>query len=199
VPHEIDFPDSEPRFDFDSDCLAFRARVDGRPVECVLTAELLMTHFGAEEPSEEAMRAAYRDHRPEIQSIARDHIENGWIDEGRLFLTRRFTRLNVTFADRIRESPILRALVDSAQRMLAEIIGPNADTVAIVWDTDLASSHHPDINLRITDPSLPYSDRVKISSGGKVEADPIKDGMMLAISWGRILRQRARKLTILSG
>jgi hypothetical protein len=199
VPHDIEFPDIEPRFVFDRDCLAFTARVGGHSVECLVTAEMLMTHFGAQEPSEEEMRAAYREHRAEIQSIARDHIQNGWVDESRLFLTTRFTRLKVTFGDRLDERPDLRAMADAAHRILVEIIGPNAKTVEVLWDTETVRSDPQVLILRITDPLLPHTQKFKIYPGAKWKEDPLKLHLEVGMSWGRILRMRAQELTIQSG
>src|SRR5207244_2212688 len=89
---EITFPDSDPRYILDRDCLAFRATVDGKPVECLVTAELLLSEFGAKGMDEAEMRAAYRERKAKIQGLARSHIERGWVDpENRVFLTTRYT------------------------------------------------------------------------------------------------------------
>jgi hypothetical protein len=92
VPKDIQFPEAEPRYVFERDCLGFRALADGKPVECMVTAELLFSRFKARDMSEEALRQAYREHKATIQGIARRHIENGWIDEeNRVFLTSHFS------------------------------------------------------------------------------------------------------------
>src|SRR4051812_46925590 len=110
---KIVFPDGEPSYVFDWDCLAFRALADGKPVECLVTGELLMARFGATSMTEESLRQAYRTHKNEIQDVARNHLEHGWIDEAsRVFLTTRFTRLRVRFSDQVAQWPVSRALVD---------------------------------------------------------------------------------------
>lgn len=198
MPREIVFPEGEPRYVFERDCLAFPAKVDGQPVECLVTLELLMANFGAEEPSEQAMRKAYREHRAAIQDLARIQIENGWIDEeSRVFLTTRFTRLTVTYGERLRSNPNLRASSEAAQRLLTEIIGPNAEEVNVEWD---AENRPPDLvllTLRIMDPSLPYSG--KVSLGPKVWQDSTTLSLILGGAWSDLLRARSRRLILKSG
>jgi hypothetical protein len=170
VAQEITFPNVEPLYVFDRDCLSFRAIVDGLlPVECIVTAELLLSQFGAKSFTEEDMRKAFQEHRAEIQALARTHIENNWINEGRIFLTTRFTRLNVTYGRDLETVPRFRILVESAHRMLTGIIGPNAETVNVEWSVD-QDQPAPGINVRIADPSAPYS--VKTFFGPKEMADP---------------------------
>ena len=167
MPEAIAFPDVEPQYLFDRDCLAFRAFADGKPVQCLVTAELLMTSFGARGLSEQSMREAYRQHRPQIQELARLHINLGWIDsEGRVFLNKRHTKLTVSFAGSIAGWSGGRMLVDAAHRMLLEIIGPNAGSVTIEWDRAEDSYRQPVLTLRITNPELPASSGAVFSSGG---------------------------------
>src|SRR5262245_49240489 len=170
VPKEILFPEVEPRYVFERDCLGFRALADGTPVECLVTAELLLARFGAQDWTEDALRQAYREHRATIQAIARNHIANGWIDEEGLLLTTRFTRLSVTFGERLREWAAGRAKADAAHHMLTEIIGPNAEEVIVEWDADDRPPGQLSINLRIADPSIPYS--VKALLGPREWEDP---------------------------
>jgi hypothetical protein len=199
VATEIEFPDVEPRFVFDRGCLAFIARVGDTPVECLVTAELLMTHFGAQEPSEDALRAAYHEQRSEIQSIAKEHIQNGWVEEGQVVLTTRFTRLRVQYSVRIVERPTFLAMVDAAQKMLAEFIGANAGTVAILWDTETQPSDSPVLILEISYPPHSHPQLFRLFPGARWEEDPLKLRLTLGMNWARILRMQARKLAIQSG
>jgi hypothetical protein len=193
MPKEINFPDAEPRYIFDRDCLGFRAFADGKPLACMVTAELLYTRFGARDFTEEAMRRAYREHRPEIQAIARTHIENDWIDEqGRVFLTTRHSRLNVRFDDEVNNHPRGRELVEPAHRLLLGIIGPDAEKVDVEWGV-IPGSAYPELHLRIADPDVPYS--VEGLFGPGESADPTTFGVHLARLWGSILRARSRILT----
>jgi hypothetical protein len=198
VPTEIEFPNIEPTYDFDRDCLSFRARVDSQPVECLVTAELLLARFGARDMTEEAMREAYREHRTEIQDIARSHIANGWIDEeARIFLTTRFTRLSVTFNERLDQWAIGRAAAEAAHQMLTKIIGPNAEEVIVEWDGGERLPGDLLISFRIADPSVPFS--VKVSLGPAEWQDRTALNVWLAGNWGAILRARSRKLLVKLG
>jgi hypothetical protein len=191
VPNEIEFENCEPRYDFDRDCLAFRARVEGKLVDCLVTAELLMARFGARDMSEDAMREAFRAHRAEIEALARSHIETGWIDEdGRVFLTTRFTQLNVTVTPRAATFPP----VALAHRLLTEIIGPNAEAINITWDVEGVPSAHPGITLEIADPSTGYNRQLHLRP--KVEDDDTNLRLALAEIWAGVLRSRSRKFLL---
>jgi hypothetical protein len=201
----ITFPESEPEYVFNRDCLAFHANVDGKSVKCMVTAEFLMTNFRIPDStpdfSEEAMRNAYRVYKLEIQKIATDHIENGWIDDdSRIFLTTRFTRLNVKFGERYDESPRIRTLVVSAHRILLDLIGPNAEAVNVEWrewNGDEDPPGHPGISVRIADPDTSRSG--KVFFGPKESDDPNTLRVYLALLWSGILRERSRKLNLKVG
>jgi hypothetical protein len=190
----ITFPEAEPFYDFDNDCLAFHANVEGKTIECIVTLELLMASFRATDPSEETMRQSYREYKEEIQAIARTHIDNGWIDnEDRVFLTTRYTRLKVTFD----ESPKAREFVAFAHRILLDIIGPNAEEVIIEWQGDEDPPGSPSISVRIVDPDTTHS--VKAFFGSKESADTNTLSFNLARLWSSILRERSRKLNLRMG
>ena len=192
------FPEADPRYVIERDCLSFPARVDDKPVECLVTLELLMARFGVREPSEQAMRQAYREHRLAIQAIARNHIESGWIDEeNRLILTTRFTRLTATFGERFHASVSLRTSAEAAHRMLLAIIGPNAEDVIVEWDVENQPQGLAGLVLRIADPSLFFSGKVVI--GPKAWQDPPALSLILGGLWGDVLRARSRKLILQSG
>jgi hypothetical protein len=185
----INFPESEPFYDFDSDCLIFGAIVDGKSVECVLTAGLLVANFGASDIDKESLLKAYQVRKEEIHTLARKHIEHGWIDEeSRVFLTKRFTRLNVTFGGLYNESSIVRSLVDSAHRNLLDIIGPNAEEVNVKWNGDDVP---PRISLQITDPETSHT--VKSIFSPKDSADTGRLGISLGLLWSKVLRERSLK------
>jgi hypothetical protein len=193
VAKEITFPEQLPLWLFEQDCLVFPALVDGKPVECMVTGEFLMTHFAARDMTEESMQRAYRDHKPEIQDIATNHIENGWIDEeGRIFLSMRFTRLKVVFGAGFDKWPEGRAAVDAVDPFLRELIGPTAEAISVEWNAYTDTPGPPVLRLRITDPATPYAAERLI--GGKERQDPISLRLILAEVWGTVLRARSRKL-----
>ena len=148
--------------------------------------------------TEEVMRKAYQDHRAEIQTIARAHIENGWIDEdNRVFLTTRFTTLTVTFKDNLEGLPGGRAIADSAHRILSGIIGPDAKTVNVDWSANADAPGQSVLNVQITDPTTGRS--AAESFDPKESADPSTLRFRLASLWGDILRERSRVLNLQAG
>lgn len=188
----ITFPNSAPSYFFDRDVLSFRALADGLPVECMASAELLFSHFGATGFTEEEMRKAFEEHRAELHNLARVHIENGWVDGGRVLLTTRLTRLRVTYGEGLDDFPLGREIVDSAHRVLTGIIGPSAERVDVEWSFN-QDPPYPGVNVRIADPNAPYS--VSGFFGPRETADPDVLSVYLARLWGSILRERSRKLT----
>jgi hypothetical protein len=198
VPSTFVFPDVEPTYEFDRDCLAFPALADGKAVTCLVTVEFLMARFGAREPSEQAMRQAYREHKEEIQAIARDHIEKGWIDEeSRIFLTTRYTRLTVKFTERLLQWPLGRATADVAYRLLLELIGPRAGEVSVEWDREDHAEDLDRMRATIFDPSTSTTEVLHFSASDKDDTSGLR--AHLATAWGSVLRMRSRNLILKSG
>ncbi|MBY0524973.1 MAG: DUF1488 domain-containing protein [Gemmataceae bacterium] len=196
MPKDIQFPEVEPRYVFERDCLGFQALADGKPVECMVTGELFMTRFRARDMSEDSLRQAYREHQSEIQSIARDHIENGWLDEdGRVFLTTRFTRLSVTFSEPLASDPHVAA----AHRMLTDIIGPNAGAVTVTWTcfAGVNVQERPSVHVSVIDPAI--SRQRSIAFQSKDWADTTTMRLRLASLWGALLQAQSRNLLLKSG
>lgn len=193
---DITFPDSVPEYVFDRDCLAFRARVGDGSVLCLVTAELLFSRFGAKTFTEDALREAFQNHRPELEEIARTHIESGWVDEERrIVLTTRFTNLTV------RNDPSLGLVRDglataaSAHRTLLGIVGPSAEAVGVTWSA-APGPESPGVTVRITDPVTGFSATGLL---GPREADPVALSLRLSLTWGSVLRERSRRLAIKIG
>ena len=201
--NEILFPDQEPAYDFDRDLLVFQAVADGKSVECVVTAELLIARFGAHDPSPTSLRGAYREHLAEIQDIARGHIQHGWIDdERRVFLTRRYTRLTVDYDKGLRLWPEGLALAEALEPGLIELIGPNAGAVDLLWGV----SGDPDkdkraIILRLVDPemSLVVSEGIGGVIPGKEKEQAKSLSILLGKVWANFLRKRSWRLSLKSG
>jgi uncharacterized protein (DUF736 family) len=192
VAKEITFPDVDPQYVFDRDCLSFRALAGDEPVECLVTGELLMSRFGAPNMDEASLRRAYHEHKAAIQELAREHNRNGWVQDRRVFLTTRFTRLNVTFGEQIGRWPTGRALADKAHRRLVEIIGPDASEVVVAWDRVENQEGRTRISLHITDPSLDAS--VSADFDPREWEDLAWLRLDLASAWSTFLRRRSRSL-----
>jgi hypothetical protein len=189
-PEEIEFPDvPEPHHVFDRDCVWFPASVDGKPIGCLITLELLNKRFGLRTFDAEAMLEAFRENKGAIQKIAAHQIENGWIDEeSHILLTTRFTRLTVTFDEGLGKWEG-RTLVEAAHRMLVEIIGPTAEEVTVEWGNVLRPL--PGVRLRIADPSVPFSGTTFLPI--KELQEPTLLRVTLAGLWGEVLRARSRQ------
>jgi len=195
VPRDITFPETEPRYDCNRDSLAFDVRVDGKSAVCLVSGEFLMQHFGAREFEESVFQETFAAHRVEIQEIARNHIENGWLDErGCLFLNTRYTRLTVTFGGRLAEWSEGRALAEKAHRILLEIIGPDAETVHVEWITENRTPDDPLIGVMILNPSTPPPMRVLFHL--KDFNNPTALKVDLAFLWNTVLRMRSRDLAL---
>jgi hypothetical protein len=160
----------------------------------MVTAELLFSRFGAKDFSEGELRRAFHEHRAELQAIARNHIENGWIDdEGRVFLTVRYTRLTVHYDEQLAKD----VQVDVAHRILIGIIGPSAGEVIIEWRTTPENSPNPVIDLHIKDPAIRRE--VTSSLSPKVRADLAALHVQLALTWSSLLSARSRDLVLKLG
>lgn len=68
---QIIFPKEVPEYSGRELTLAFPALVDGERVQCIITAEALEDHFGAESSRPEDMLGAFAAHRARIEAAAR--------------------------------------------------------------------------------------------------------------------------------
>jgi hypothetical protein len=72
----------------DRDAIEFPATVDGAPVRCLVSAELLIQRFGARSNAPGEVRAAFDDGLVVIEEALRKLIEAGHVDaEGEVVLT----------------------------------------------------------------------------------------------------------------
>ncbi len=68
---DIEFPGVAPTYRGGELKLSFPAMVDGRLVECMISAEALEDHFGARSHCATDLHAAFNAHRNEIEEAAR--------------------------------------------------------------------------------------------------------------------------------
>jgi hypothetical protein len=66
-------------WDFDRDSIIWHARVDGRPIRCVLPQQMLTFPF-AYPPAEETARMAFRKRRSEVEVKLRERLLHGDFD-----------------------------------------------------------------------------------------------------------------------
>jgi hypothetical protein len=194
---EIVFPDVEPIWLFERDCLSFRALVDGKPVECIVTAELLFQRFGAKGISGEEAKAAYQEHKAEIQALARSHIEMGWVSPGnQVILTTRATILHVRYSPALQQWSEVFGLVQKAFSILAELIGPTAGEVNVEWDRSEVAASRPVVTLRLSDATVAVSPAF---FHPKELLAPSELRLRFARVWERFLQERSRNLLLKSG
>ncbi|MBI1918519.1 MAG: DUF1488 domain-containing protein [Planctomycetes bacterium] len=190
-PKEIVFPDVPPPSYLDErDCISFPAWADGKPVNCVVTAELLMQRFGLRTLDGEAMLEAYRQNRESIQGHARFYIEMGWIDpDHEVLLTRLLTTVRVSYGAALRGWGGGFRLTENASRRLTEMIGPMAGEVSFEWDRAEGPSRDPVITLKI---SNPFGSVSAAFDPSEMESPSHMQGR-LARLWGDLLQIQSRK------
>ncbi|SEA92313.1 DUF1488 family protein [Paraburkholderia sartisoli] len=71
----ITFSDDAPVFDGANLTVSFIAAVDGEPVVCVITAEALEDHFGADSPLEDSLLQAFQRGRARIRSVCAEALD----------------------------------------------------------------------------------------------------------------------------
>jgi hypothetical protein len=69
---DIEFRDPRPRYDFSRDAIIFAGLVQAEQKDCSISREALADWFDAEGSGHESSVRAFRDHRGEIQAIARE-------------------------------------------------------------------------------------------------------------------------------
>jgi hypothetical protein len=89
----IQFLPDQARHLSDRDAVELPAAVDGDPVRCVVSAELLMQRFGARSNDPGEVRAAFDDGLVVIEEALRKLIEAGHVDAqgGVVLTTKNFT------------------------------------------------------------------------------------------------------------
>lgn len=151
---QIIFPDREPYWEFERDCLSFPAIVDGKPIKCLVSAELLMARFGARlPPSQEECKRAYEEHRAEIRDIARSLILAGQVmRNGEVLLTTNVFHFKlVSFGEQLQRDRELFAKAQKATTLLEEVVGPSAGVTEAEWDRGEDAGGRPILVLRLSD------------------------------------------------
>lgn len=72
---KIHFPADAPLYRDANLTVVFPALVDGAPVPCAISVEALEDHFGAHAASRDAWIRAFDEGRPQIEAVARAHLE----------------------------------------------------------------------------------------------------------------------------
>jgi hypothetical protein len=148
VPKSIIFPSVEPYWVFERECLRFPALVDGTIVNCLVSGEALIQHFGARGMTADEARRAFNDHKLAIQEAARGKIEAGeYNTRGEVLLkmsdfARQTTTtpppfseraLRVSYPGELESDPILKDLIVNASSILKDELGRALPDVAAEW------------------------------------------------------------------
>lgn len=80
----VTFPAAAAEYRGSNLTVAFPALVDGREVDCTISAEALEDHFGAVSPSATDLLESFNAHRPEIERAARSLLRELGTNELRL-------------------------------------------------------------------------------------------------------------------
>ena len=181
----------------DRDALAFRALADGKPLSCIVSAELLHSDFKAKDMTEEEMRRSYQEHKAEIQAIAKEHIHNGWMDDlGRVFLTNSLHEIT----GNVRPQPLCmvrRAFGGKkVHKVLLDLIGPNAEEVVVQWSTKTDDRGQPVVSVLLTDPTTKLS--VASRFAVPLPPDPNVQRLWFARLWSQFLQLRSHELILKS-
>lgn len=205
MPTDIFFPEMEPTWVFDRDCVRFYAVVDGSPLRCLVTVEALMSHFGLRAPDPEAALQVFLDHQTQIQEAAFQKIETGETGSSDELVLRSDdfpgpTTTTPTLGDglEISEDPQIRlhsTLLDSirsANGVLRNDLYRVGMAVEAAWRLLPAGSREPLLVLKLTDKE----------SGATVEepfsASSLRDQTSAYFTlfrlWDNLLRVRRRRL-----
>ncbi len=153
MPEKIVFPDRKPHWEFDRDCLSFPAFVEGRLVKCLVTAELLMSQFGARDFTQKELERAYTEHKAAIQGVARSLIEAGQVmQNNEVLVTTRVFRLKiVSFTEKLQRNRELFHLAQKTTEWLEEIVGSSAGLTEAEWDVGEDARGRAVVTLRLSD------------------------------------------------
>jgi hypothetical protein len=72
---DIRFPADAPAYRDSNLTIVFRALVDGEPVPCAISVEVLEDHFGARPEDRDGWMRAFDNGRPRIEAVAREHLQ----------------------------------------------------------------------------------------------------------------------------
>jgi Protein of unknown function (DUF1488) len=146
----IAFPPAQPYWLFERDCLRFPVLVDGSIVNCLVSGEALLQHFGAKVLTADEAKRAFNDHKPAIQDAARRKIEAGEFNtRGELLLrisdfTRQTTTtpaptrfsepvLRISYRDKLDSDAILKDAIVNASRILEDELASGLRHVTAEW------------------------------------------------------------------
>jgi len=164
VPKAIEFPNAAPQWVSSRDCVRFFALVDGQVLQCFVSVEALMDHFGiGGRDSDEAVRA-FEMHRSTIQATAKRKIETVENMRGSEVLLRsddfprqattvpspRVKPLTTNISSAIRKDPALLSQIDQANSILNEEYVRPGMRITAEWDV-LPTSGEPLVQLVLKD------------------------------------------------
>jgi hypothetical protein len=77
VAMQIEFPDHRPVFNYEDLTIEFAVVVNGRPIDCAVSAEALEDHFGAYSARADDLLHAFEHGRSHIEALTRQYLTMG--------------------------------------------------------------------------------------------------------------------------
>ena len=74
---QIEFPDHRPVFNYEDLTIEFAVVVNGRPIDCAVSAEALEDHFGAYSARADDLLHAFEHGRTDIHALTREYLTMG--------------------------------------------------------------------------------------------------------------------------
>ncbi|ALS61498.1 DUF1488 family protein [Pandoraea norimbergensis] len=75
----INFPEYGPVFNYEELTIEFAVRVNGRQIDCAVSAEALEDHFGAYSARADDLLHAFEHGRTDIEALARRYLSMGLV------------------------------------------------------------------------------------------------------------------------
>lgn len=207
--HDVTFPKLKPQWVFDRDCVLFFAALNGEVVlKCLVTAEALETHFGAQDISMgEAMRAFF-EHREAIEAVARKKILDGNYKYGDelLLKTSDFPKttssvkpvlprpahgLRTEIDPAINEDPMLLSGVKEATFVLEQHLATGSRQVTANWELVRVQPAKALAKLTLTDDETQGSVYGLFSTGDLTNLPYTRFSLFRL--WDDLLRERGRR------
>ncbi|MFJ2991484.1 DUF1488 domain-containing protein [Pandoraea sp. NPDC087047] len=74
---QIEFPDHRPMFNYEELTIEFAVVVNGRPIDCAVSAEALESHFHAHSAEADDLLHAFEHGRSRIEALTREYLSMG--------------------------------------------------------------------------------------------------------------------------
>jgi Protein of unknown function (DUF1488) len=189
MPTTIVFPKVEPQWLFEREGVWFPCLVNGNPVKCLVTFELLSERFGAKSFDQHEALRAFREDRPEIEILVEAQIVLGHVPTGgEILLTPESLALKeVTYSEAVLHSGDI-PYIKRATAYLSDILGRAAIHVSANWDRTLKDGR---VFYTLDLHGLGFSTAAAFPQEGIDR--PSQAYVRIAQLWGNILQQESHR------